>query len=180
MKTLEKIKKLKKIQAQIQSPEFVKMYKQLNEILVDLIEILGDGYDFDDIIESTIEAKDDPVADSEIYPYAVPALIHYMEEDLKEEKKQKKEKQQSIPNGSLVRFSSHHLTDEELTEMGVENASFYERMVAEVKHLETATCLGEKDHEYYTIEFEYDGQVFKAVSGYNLEVLFSAKHSDES
>jgi hypothetical protein len=74
---------------------------------------------------------------------------------------------QSIPSGTLVRFSLKHLTDEEFGD----RVSQFEGKVARINRMATFTKMGEKDFEYYDIQFIKSGVVINAVSGFHLELL---------
>jgi hypothetical protein len=79
--------------------------------------------------------------------------------------------EQSIPDGTKVRFELKNISSKEFGFDTEEEFSDLERLdgeVATVDFLATATELGEKDYEYYTITFE-DGTKLDSVSGYHLE-----------
>jgi len=71
----------------------------------------------------------------------------------------------SLLPGEKVRFDLNGL-DYEFKELSI-NIFPYDKQIATVIDLETYTQMGEKDYEYYNIEFG-DGQIFECISGYNL------------
>lgn len=82
---------------------------------------------------------------------------------------QQGEAQQSIPDGTRVRFELKDVPLEEFEEAATA-AEAHDGAEATVLRLGTFTELGEKDFEYYNIRFD-DGIELQVISGYHLEVL---------
>jgi hypothetical protein len=74
---------------------------------------------------------------------------------------------QSIPTGTKVKFSLEHLTENEFGE----KVAYLEGYVAVVNRLATFSELGDKDYEYYDIQFIKNGLVLNAISGFHLEPI---------
>jgi hypothetical protein len=72
---------------------------------------------------------------------------------------------QTIPNGTRVTFKDKMLIIQEMLPSGLWRYRFNK---CNVIGLEVATQLGEKNFEYYDIQFD-DGAIFKGISGYHLD-----------
>lgn len=78
---------------------------------------------------------------------------------------------QSLPDGSIVIF--HHKNLKENFEMPWINFDYLEGKSVRILGLGTYTELGQKDFEYYNIEFTDSFFELSAISGYHLETIKS-------
>lgn len=87
-------------------------------------------------------------------------------------------KQQSLPDGTKVKFDLKDISPEEFADEDTEEVKAYNGKVATIEGLETYTELGDKDYEYYDIKFD-DGEMMYAVSGYHLDPVEDLKENSE-
>jgi hypothetical protein len=76
-------------------------------------------------------------------------------------------KKQTFRNGDVVRFNANNIPYRIIENGGCPDAEAHENKVATIEHLETHIELGDKNMEYYTIQFE-DGMIWWGISGYHL------------
>jgi hypothetical protein len=76
-------------------------------------------------------------------------------------------KKQTFRNGDVVRFNANNIPYRLIENGGCPDAEAHENKIATIEHLETHIELGDKNMEYYTIQFE-DGMIWWGISGYHL------------
>jgi hypothetical protein len=79
--------------------------------------------------------------------------------------------EQSIPDGSKVKFHLRGFDIEDFEDVDIEiSLSEYEGKIGTVECLDTYTELGDRDFEYYSVAFP-SLPTLHAISGYHLEVV---------
>lgn len=76
-------------------------------------------------------------------------------------------KKATFKAGDVVRFKSNNISYGLIESGGCPDAKAHDGKIATIEHLQTFTELGNKNAEYYTIQFE-DGMIWWGISGYHL------------
>ncbi len=76
-------------------------------------------------------------------------------------------KTSTFRTGDIVRFNANNIPYNLIENGGCPDAEAHENEIATIEHLETYIELGDKNQEFYTIQFE-DGMIWWGISGYHL------------
>lgn len=77
---------------------------------------------------------------------------------------------QTFKKGDVVRFNANNIPYKIIENGGFPDAKAHENKKATIGHLQTYIELGDKNMEYYTIQFE-DGMIWWGISGYHLTLV---------
>ncbi len=79
-------------------------------------------------------------------------------------------KKQTFKSGDVVWFNSNNIPHHLIEMGGCPDAAAHDGKQAIVEHLETFIELGDKNSEFYTIQFK-DGMIWWGISGYHLTLV---------